>query len=124
MRFKLSNATPTTARDKINPQFLGFSAELLDLNYQVPESYIIRTAVKQHTVDTLPAASVAETTTPDKALAWQTIWSARRVSIAVLGLGLAALTVILLLQDVISRRRGLHGVVRITFDAALIVAGT
>src|SRR5207344_2707637 len=56
------------------------------------------------------AASVGETT-----IAWQTIWSARRVSIAVLGLGLAALTVILLLQDVISRRRGLHRVVRITF---------
>ena len=37
------------------------------------------------------------------------------MSIAVLGLGLAALTVILLLQDVISRRRGLHRLVRITF---------
>ena len=55
----------------------------LDLNYQIPKNYVIPTAVKQHTADTLPAASVTETTTPDKALAWQTIWSARRVSIAV-----------------------------------------
>jgi NosR/NirI family transcriptional regulator, nitrous oxide reductase regulator len=97
--------------DEVSPP----SFTSLDLNYQIPESYIIRAAVKQHNADTLPATSVSETTTPDKALAWQTIWSARRVSIAVLGLGLAALTIILLLQDVISRRRWLHRVVRITF---------
>jgi NosR/NirI family nitrous oxide reductase transcriptional regulator len=53
--------------------------------------------------------------TPEKALAWQAIWSAHQVRIAVLGVGLVALTVILFLQDVISRRRRLHRVVRVGF---------
>jgi NosR/NirI family transcriptional regulator, nitrous oxide reductase regulator len=92
------------------PSFATF-----DLNYQIPEGYIIRTAVTQRTADTPLTASGRETAMPDKALAWQTIWSTHWVSIAVLGLGLAALTVILLLQDVISRRRRVHRVVRIAF---------
>jgi NosR/NirI family nitrous oxide reductase transcriptional regulator len=87
----------------------------LELNYQIPESYIIRTAVEQHAADAPPVASVAESAAPDKALAWQAIWSARRGSIAVLGLGLATLMVILLLQDVISRRLRLHRAVRVSF---------
>ena len=53
--------------------------------------------------------------TPEKALGWQAIWLSHQVRIAILGVGLAALTVILFLQDVISRRRRLHRVIRVGF---------
>jgi NosR/NirI family transcriptional regulator, nitrous oxide reductase regulator len=90
------------------PSFATF-----DLPYQIPASYVIQTAVAQPSVDAQHAAGVGAM--QDRALAWQTIWSAHRVNIAVLGLGLGVLTVILLLQDVISRRRRLHRVVRMMF---------
>jgi NosR/NirI family nitrous oxide reductase transcriptional regulator len=48
-------------------------------------------------------------------LAWQAIWRAHSGKIAVLGLALTALTVILFLQDPISRRRRLHRWIRIGF---------
>jgi NosR/NirI family nitrous oxide reductase transcriptional regulator len=64
---------------------------------------------------TVSAGPSGDIGTAEKALGWQAIWSAHQVRIAVLGAGLAALTVILFLQDVISRRRGLHRVVRVGF---------
>jgi NosR/NirI family transcriptional regulator, nitrous oxide reductase regulator len=51
----------------------------------------------------------------DQALAWPAIWSAHRIRIIVLGLGLTALTVILFGQDYLSRRRRLHRLVRVGF---------
>jgi len=96
------------------PSFASF-----DLTYRIPESYVLKAAaalpsnrVSPGTVSAEPGGDMG---TPEKALAWQAIWSAHQVRIAVLGVGLAALTVILFLQDVISRRRKLHRVVRVGF---------
>lgn len=95
--------------DAVNPpSFTGF-----DLAYRLPESYIIKAA----------AAAPAGQPAPDKsagnhvegAVPWQAIWSAHRLKIGILGVGLAALTAILFLQDVISRRRRLHRFIRVGF---------
>lgn len=75
----------------------------VELAYRVPESYVLH-----------PAAPSAAATS-DQALPWPAIWSAHWLKIAILGLGLTALTVILSLQDVIARRRRLHRWVRIGF---------
>jgi NosR/NirI family nitrous oxide reductase transcriptional regulator len=96
------------------PSFASF-----DLTYRIPESFVVKTAAalpsNRVSLGTASAAPGDEMGTPEKALAWQAIWSAHQVRIAVLGVGLVALTVILFLQDVISRRRRLHRVVRVGF---------
>jgi NosR/NirI family nitrous oxide reductase transcriptional regulator len=97
------------------PSFASF-----DLTYRIPESYLIKAAAapannRARDASTAGGARNGETAMPERALAWRAIWSAHQVKIAILGLGLAALTVILFLQDVISRRRRLHRVVRIGF---------
>ena len=96
------------------PSFASF-----DLTYRVPESYVVKAAAalpsNRASPGTVSAGPGGDMGTPEKALGWQAIWSAHQVRIAVLGVGLAALTVILFLQDVISRRRRLHRVVRVGF---------
>ena len=97
------------------PSFASF-----DLTYRIPEEYIVKAAaapVSNRAPDAATAAGGGnrEAAVPEGALAWKAIWWAHRMRIAVLGLGLATLTVILFLQDVISRRRRLHRVVRVGF---------
>ena len=96
------------------PSFASF-----DLTYRIPESYVLKAAAalpsNRASPGTVSAGPSGDIGTPEKALGWQAIWSAHQVRIAVLGVGLAALTVILFLQDVISRRRRLHRVVRVGF---------
>jgi len=100
--------------DAVNPpSFAGF-----DLNYRIPDSYLIKAAAPPSNTRAPGAAAaskIGETAGSDKTLGWQAIWFAHRVPIAILALGLAALTTILFLQDVISRRRRLHRVVRVGF---------
>ena len=101
--------------DAVSPP--GFAS--FDLTYRIPESYVLKAAAapasSRAPAGTMNAGPSGEIGTPEKTLAWQAIWSAHRVRIAILGAGLAALTVILFLQDVISRRRRLHRVVRVGF---------
>lgn len=78
----------------------------VDLAYRLPEAYILPPSA--------PSAGATEAGS-DQALAWQAVWSAHWVKIAILGTGLAALTVILSLQDAIARRRRLHRWIRIGF---------
>jgi NosR/NirI family transcriptional regulator, nitrous oxide reductase regulator len=96
------------------PSFTSF-----DLTYRIPESYVVKAAAapasSRAPAGTVNAGLSGEIETPEKTLAWQAIWSGHRVRIAILGTGLAALTIILFLQDVISRRRRLHRVVRVGF---------
>jgi NosR/NirI family transcriptional regulator, nitrous oxide reductase regulator len=97
------------------PSFASF-----DLPYRLPENYIIKAAAaaadnRAPEPANAGAAPRSEPETTEKGLAWQAIWSAHRVSIAILGAGLAALTIILFLQDVISKRRRLHRVLRVAF---------
>jgi NosR/NirI family transcriptional regulator, nitrous oxide reductase regulator len=97
------------------PSFASF-----DLPYHLPETYIVRAAAapagnRPPEAAGAGAAPGNEAETAEKGLPWQAIWSSHRVSIAILGAGLAALTVILFLQDVISRRRRLHRVLRVAF---------
>jgi transcriptional regulator of nitric oxide reductase len=66
------------------------------LPYRVPDKYL------------LPATGAS-------GLAWRAIWRARAPDIAVLGAGLIALTLILLMQDRISRHKRLHRAIRIGF---------
>ena len=96
------------------PSFTSF-----DLTYRIPESYVVKAAAapasSRAPAGTVNAGLSGEIVPPEKTLAWQAIWSGHRVRIAILGTGLAALTIILFLQDVISRRRRLHRVVRVGF---------
>ena len=96
------------------PSFASF-----DLTYRVPESYVVKAAAALPSNHKSPGTGSTEPGdemgTPEKALGWQAIWSSHQVRIAILGVGLAALTVILFLQDVISRRRRLHRVIRVGF---------
>jgi len=88
-----------------------------DLTYRIPDSYLVKAATAT------PASRDAGETpqreranaAPDGALAWRAIWSAHTARIAILATGLTALTIILFLQDVISRRRRLHRWIRIGF---------
>ncbi|HEV3117076.1 MAG TPA: 4Fe-4S binding protein [Gemmataceae bacterium] len=88
------------------PSFASF-----DLAYRVPESYVVKA------IAMAPPSGQGgqESVSPEKALAWQAIWSAHSVKITILGLGLTALTVILFLQDSISRRPRLHRWIRVGF---------
>ena len=96
------------------PSFASF-----DLTYRVPESYVVKAAAALPSNRKSPGTGSTEPGgdmgTPEKALGWQAIWLSHQVRIAILGVGLAALTVILFLQDVISRRRRLHRVIRVGF---------
>jgi NosR/NirI family transcriptional regulator, nitrous oxide reductase regulator len=96
------------------PRFATF-----DLTYRIPDSYVVRTVAAARGGDddaeTAGPQGGRETAGPERTLAWRAIWSAHATRIAVLGTGLAALTVILFLQDVISRRRRLHRWIRIGF---------
>jgi NosR/NirI family nitrous oxide reductase transcriptional regulator len=76
------------------------------LPYKVPDIYLLKPAVEPVS----PAVAATDRTMP-----WQAIWRAHAIKIAVLALGLSALTVILFLQDYISRRRRLHLWIRIGF---------
>jgi len=88
-------ATDGTAR------FADFS-----LPYSVPESYLLKPTA---------AAAGFDAAAADSGLAWTAIWWARNVEIAILGVALATLTVILFLQDHVSRRPRLHRWLRIGF---------
>lgn len=88
--------------DAGGPGFASF-----DLAYRLPENYVVRAATSGHG-DTPGAAA-------DQAIPWEAIWAAHTGSIAILGGALTALTVILFLQEPISRRRRLHRWVRIGF---------
>ena len=96
------------------PSFASF-----DLTYRIPEGYVLKAAAALPSNRASPGTASAQPGgdmgTAEKALGWQAIWSSHQVRIAVLGVGLAALTVILFLQDVISRRRRLHRVIRVGF---------
>jgi NosR/NirI family transcriptional regulator, nitrous oxide reductase regulator len=84
----------------------------VDLNYRVPESYVVQAAAADSGAR---GRSEDPSAGPEGALAWRTIWRAHSGNIAILGSALTALTVILFLQDPISRRRRLHRWVRIGF---------
>jgi NosR/NirI family transcriptional regulator, nitrous oxide reductase regulator len=90
-----------------------------DLAYRVPESYVLK-AVAPAGSDR-DAIRGGESPAPDRALPWRQIWSAHGTNIAILGLGLTALTVILFRQDDIARRRRLHRLVRVGFLAWTLV---
>jgi NosR/NirI family nitrous oxide reductase transcriptional regulator len=97
------------------PSFASF-----DLPYRLPETYVVKAAAapasdRPPEAATSPAVAPAVAEAAEKALPWQAIWSSHRVSIAILCAGLAMLTIILSLQDVISRRRRLHRVLRVAF---------
>ena len=97
------------------PSFASF-----DLPYHLPETYVVKAAAapasdRPAQAATSPAVAPAATEAIDQALPWQAIWSSHLVSIAILCAGLAALTIILFLQDVISKRRRLHRVLRVGF---------
>jgi NosR/NirI family nitrous oxide reductase transcriptional regulator len=95
------------------PTFASF-----DLPYSVPEIYVLKAAAgsQQAAAETSAGTAADETrAAPDRALAWSAIWSAHKAKIAILVLGLTALTLILFLQDHLSRRRTLHRWVRIGF---------
>src|SRR6516225_4516758 len=96
------------------PSFASF-----DVTYRIPENYLVQAAAPPAS-NRAPGATVSAGPSgyigrPEKALAWQTIWSAHWARIAVLGVRLATLTVILFLQDLISRRRKLHRMLRVGF---------
>jgi transcriptional regulator of nitric oxide reductase len=80
-----------------------------DLSYRIPDSYVLRAAATPARDDR------GENAAPEAALAWHEIWSAHRVKIAVLALGLTALSAILLFQDQIARHRRLHRILRTSF---------
>jgi NosR/NirI family transcriptional regulator, nitrous oxide reductase regulator len=97
------------------PSFASF-----DLAYRVPENYVVKAVAAAQGRDRgagieTPSGPSEGFASPKKALAWQAIWSAHSVKITILGLGLTALTVILFLQDTISRRPRLHRWIRIGF---------
>ena len=83
------------------PVFADFS-----IPYKVPDAFLVK----------LPAETAgSETSSAEPGLAWRAIWRAHSVKIAVLGVALVALTTILSLQALISRRRRLHRWIRIGF---------
>jgi NosR/NirI family transcriptional regulator, nitrous oxide reductase regulator len=89
-----------------------------NLTYHVPDRFIVRTPSASSDIDRARSGrvpAVGPSTESDQALDWRAIWSAHRIRIIVLGLGLTALTVILFGQDYLSRRRRLHRVVRVGF---------
>jgi len=91
-----------------------------DLVYRVPGDLVVKAVAAAPGRDRgsgiePPGEPSEGSGSPERALAWRAIWSDHRVKIAILGLGLTALTVILFLQDVISRRRRLHRWIRIGF---------
>src|SRR5258707_14955555 len=75
----------------------GVQTCALPISYRVPENYVVRRP------------------SDNQALPWQAIWLAHSVKIAVLGFALTTLTIILFLQNYISRRRRLHRWIRIGF---------
>jgi len=90
------------------------------LPYKVPAAYVVQpvaepAAAPASTTQAAPSQAAAAAASADRALPWQPIWRAHAVKIAILGLGLTALTVILFLQDYISRRPRLHLSLRIGF---------
>ena len=92
-----------------------------NLRYRVPDSLVVKAAAAPADVNretsgqVTPTSAARSATEPDQALAWPAIWSAHRIRIIILGLGLTVLTVILFAQDYLSRRRRLHRVVRVGF---------
>ncbi len=81
------------------PALVNFS-----MPYKVPERFIERLPTRE--ISTLAA---------DSGVAWRGVWRQHSVRIGVLGASLAALVVILSLQDAIARRPRLHTAVRIGF---------
>jgi NosR/NirI family transcriptional regulator, nitrous oxide reductase regulator len=80
------------------PLFARFS-----LPYRLPAEYLVR-------VDEPATAPSGE-----DELGWRTIWQAHLVKIAILVFALAALTLIFVFEDRLSRHRRLHRVIRIVF---------
>ncbi|WP_431858211.1 4Fe-4S binding protein [Azospirillum sp.] len=78
-----------------DPVFASFT-----LPYSLPDRY-------------LPATAGARSSAPVAAPDWRDVWWSQRVRIAVLGVGLLALTGILVFQDAIARRPRLHDRIRI-----------
>jgi NosR/NirI family transcriptional regulator, nitrous oxide reductase regulator len=75
-----------------------------DLGYQLPAGYLVKA----------PAPPVPEAA-GETTLGWRAIWAAHPVKIAILALGLAALTAIFVFEDRLSRHRRFHRIVRIGF---------
>jgi NosR/NirI family transcriptional regulator, nitrous oxide reductase regulator len=88
----------------------GFAS--FSLPYRAPDAYVLPAAI-----------GTAESGVPDEAkenpagggVDWRTIWRGHPVKIAILAAGLATLTVILFLQDFVTRRPRLHRWIRIGF---------
>jgi NosR/NirI family transcriptional regulator, nitrous oxide reductase regulator len=76
---------------------------LFALSYQLPEAYLVRVAE--------PTAAAPS----DDGLGWRAIWKAHWLKIAILLTGLAALALIFIFEDRLSRHRRLHRVVRLLF---------
>jgi NosR/NirI family nitrous oxide reductase transcriptional regulator len=92
------------------PTFASF-----DLSYRLPEAYVLRGPAAAGDANGAGIGSTNSAGAVDQTLPWQAIWSAHRVKIGVLGVGLSALTAILFLEDYISRRRRLHRWIRVGF---------
>lgn len=82
------------------PSFADFAVP-----YKLPDSYLLKPV----------AGASADNPATDSRLPWQAIWRSRAIDISILGVALAALASILLMQDRISRRPRLHRWLRIGF---------
>jgi NosR/NirI family transcriptional regulator, nitrous oxide reductase regulator len=95
----------------------GFAS--FGLPYHVPDAYVLPAAAGAGDSDKLEEAkeSRAGGTSPAAAAGvdWRAIWRGHPVKIAILAAGLAMLTVILFLQDFVTRRPRLHRWIRIGF---------
>ncbi len=87
----------------------GIAAITYDLPYQLPETYLVRTAAP-------PAATVAAPESERPPL-WMRIWLDRAWQIAVVGAALVLLTLLFFFQDWLVKRPRLHFYVRTAFLA-------
>jgi NosR/NirI family nitrous oxide reductase transcriptional regulator len=92
----------------------GFAS--FGLPYHVPDAYILpAAAASSDEAGSKEAAAVGSSAAARPGVDWRAIWRGHPVKIAVLGAALATLTVILFLQNVVTRRPRLHRWVRIGF---------
>lgn len=97
------------------------ASRLFSLNYRVPTDYVVGDE------DALVAAGLAEPkmlllgmVRESKLEGWQLIWAENAADIAILAVLLTVLTLILLFQDTLSRRRRLHAFIRVAFLAIVL----
>jgi NosR/NirI family nitrous oxide reductase transcriptional regulator len=95
----------------------GFAS--FGLPYHVPDPYVLPAAVGTAESGKPDEAKASWAGGPSPAAAtgvdWRTVWRGHPVKIAILAAGLAMLTVILFLQDFVTRRPRLHRWIRIGF---------